>query len=43
VCAGWIDDVDNDIRDIGIVKWRQEAQNRNGWRTATREVIILLG
>jgi hypothetical protein len=38
-----IDDVNNDIRDVGIVNWRQEAQNRNGWRTANREAIILLG
>jgi hypothetical protein len=41
--AGWKHDVENDIRQIGIVNWRQVAQDRNGWRTATREVLILLG
>jgi hypothetical protein len=26
-----------------IVKWRQVARDRDGWRRATREVLILLG
>jgi hypothetical protein len=26
-----------------IVNWRQVAQDRNGWRRATREALILLG
>jgi hypothetical protein len=25
------------------VNWRQVAQNRNGWRSANREALILLG
>jgi hypothetical protein len=31
----WKDDVENDIRKIGIVNWRQVAQFRDSWRRAT--------
>jgi hypothetical protein len=27
---------------MGIVNWRQVARDRDGWRRATREVLILL-
>jgi hypothetical protein len=37
------DDVENDLRKIGIANWRQVAQDRDGQRRATRETIILLG
>jgi hypothetical protein len=39
----WKDDVENYIRKMGIVKCRQVAQDRDGWRRATRKVLILLG
>ena len=35
--------VKNDRRNTGIAKWRQVAQDRDGWRRATREGLILLG
>jgi hypothetical protein len=28
---------------MGIVNWRKVAQDRDGWRRATWEVLILLG
>jgi hypothetical protein len=31
------------LRRMGIVNWRQVAQDRDGWRRATREALILLG
>jgi len=37
------DDVANDIREMRIVNWRQGAQERDGWRTATTEALILFG
>ena len=37
------DDVENDSRKNEFVKWRQVAQDRDGWRRATREGLILLG
>jgi hypothetical protein len=37
------DDVENDIKKMGIVKWRQVAHDRAGWRRATRKVLILIG
>jgi hypothetical protein len=36
-------DVANVIREMRIVNWRQGAQDRDGWRTATREALILFG
>jgi hypothetical protein len=36
-------DVENDIRKMGIVNWRQVSQDRDGWRRATSEALILVG
>jgi hypothetical protein len=41
--TGWKDDVENYIRKMGIVKWRQVARDRDGWRRATRKALMLLG
>ena len=30
-------DVENEVREMGIVNWRHTAQDKNGWRRATRE------
>jgi hypothetical protein len=40
--AKWKDDVENDIRKMGIVSWRQVTQDKDGWRTANRQEVILL-
>ena len=37
------DDVENGIRKMGIVNWRQISQERYRLRRATREALILLG
>jgi hypothetical protein len=39
----WKGDVENDIRKLEIVNWRQVAQDRDGWRRATSEALMLLG
>jgi hypothetical protein len=39
----WKDDVENVIRKMGIVNWRHVVQDRDGWRRATMDVLILLG
>jgi len=39
----WEEGVENDVRKNGIVNWRQVAQDRDGWRRATGEVLILIG
>jgi len=36
------DGVENDVRKMGIVNWRQVKQDRDGWRRVTREVFIFL-
>ena len=38
--ARWKDNVQNDIRNMGIVKWGQVAHDGDGWRTNRQEVII---
>jgi hypothetical protein len=41
--ARWKDDVENDVRKMGIVKWRQVGKdNRGEWWRASREKLILL-
>jgi len=35
--------VENGIREMGIGNWRKVVGHRVGWRTATREELILLG
>ena len=37
------DDVENDVRKMGIVNWRQVAEIGDGWRTAIGEALIFLG
>jgi len=39
--ARWKDDVENDIRNNGIVNWGQIAQDRDGWKRATGEHLSL--
>jgi len=41
--ARWEDDVENHVRQTGIFNWSQGAKDRDGWRRATREVLILHG
>jgi hypothetical protein len=36
-------DAENDIKKEGIINRRQMAEDMAGWRTATAEVLILLG
>jgi hypothetical protein len=35
--------VENDIKKMGIVSWREVKQDRDGWGKVTREVLILVG
>ena len=37
--AKWKYDVENDIRQMGIVNWSQVAQDSDGWRGATGEAL----
>jgi hypothetical protein len=39
----WKDDVENDVRQMGIVNWRQVGQDGDGWRRATEKALILFG
>jgi hypothetical protein len=39
--TSWKDDVENDIREMDIVNWRQIAQESDGWRRENEETIIL--
>jgi hypothetical protein len=40
--ARWKNYVQNDVRKMGNVNWRQVEQERNEWRRATGEALILL-
>jgi hypothetical protein len=35
--VSWLDDVQEDLRDMGIEGWRSEAQDRGQWRRIEQE------
>ena len=39
----FMDDVENDMRNSEIVKWRQGAPYGDAWRRAVREALIFIG
>lgn len=39
----WKDDVESDLKEIGIVSWRLATQDRDGWRKANIPEVTLLG
>jgi hypothetical protein len=43
ICAIGIVHVENDIRKMGIVNWKEVVQDRDGWKRETRVALILLG
>lgn len=34
----WQEQVENDIRSLGITKWKKEAENRDVWREIANEI-----
>jgi len=38
----WKNEGENEVR-VGIVNWKQVAQDGDGWRRATGEALVLLG
>jgi hypothetical protein len=39
----WVDDLEEDLKKIGIRGWRRMAEDREGWRRAIAEVQALQG
>jgi hypothetical protein len=39
----WVDDLEEDLKKIGIRGWRRMAEDREGWRQAIAEVQALQG
>ena len=35
----WIDDLESDLRSLGIRNWKAKAINRNDWKAVLRETI----
>ena len=33
----WIDDLESDVRSLGIRNWKVKARNRNEWKAVVRE------
>jgi hypothetical protein len=38
----WLDDVEDDIKALGIRRWRIKAQDRNEWTAIKREAKVTL-
>ncbi|PSN46590.1 hypothetical protein C0J52_24400 [Blattella germanica] len=39
----WIDDVEEDLRKMGVRCWRRKAEDRDEWRRVIEEVKVLHG
>jgi hypothetical protein len=39
----WLDDVQEDLREMGIEGWRREAQDRDQWRRIAQEAKANVG
>jgi hypothetical protein len=39
----WLDDVQEGLREMGIVEWRRKAQNREQWRRIAQEAKAHVG
>jgi hypothetical protein len=37
----WMDDVENDLRQIGVRRWRTKVVDRDEWRMLTEEAWVL--
>ena len=36
----WIDDLESDLRSLGLRNWKAEARNRNKWNAVVREAKV---
>jgi hypothetical protein len=39
----WLDDIQEDLREMGIEEWRRKAQDRDQWRRIAQEVKAHVG
>ena len=39
----WIDDVEEDLRKMGVRCWRRKAEDRDEWRRIIKEAKVLHG
>jgi hypothetical protein len=39
----WLDDVQEDLREMGIEEWRRKAENRDQWRRIAQEAKADVG
>jgi hypothetical protein len=38
---GWLEDVENDLRDLKLKRWRQDANNREEWEFLVKGTVLL--
>ena len=36
----WIDDLESDLRSLGIRNWKAKARNRDQWKAVVREAKV---
>jgi hypothetical protein len=36
----WLNDVEEDLREVGVRRWRTKAVDRNEWQRILKEVLL---
>jgi hypothetical protein len=39
----WLDEVEQDLKQMGVRGWRRRAQNRDEWRSILKDAKVLHG
>jgi hypothetical protein len=39
----WLDDVENNLKKVGVTGWRKRARDRDAWKLILKEAKVLLG
>jgi hypothetical protein len=38
----WLDSIENDLKSMGVKRWRKKAEDRSIWAIVVKEVLVIL-
>jgi hypothetical protein len=39
----WLDDIENDLKQMGVIGWREIVRDRGAWKLVQKEAKVLHG